>query len=138
MSGVGYKPKFAAPRQFVCSTSVNRLWPSAYALGIAPKPERYGDIADGPFPAGRRKHGLVRHCDGFAKRLAAQICNAYPGCMCRHITKEQQIEGWRALIELLPKLRPRVLGIMPGALMARLHRGIYAAVGRRTAATRRP
>ncbi len=73
-----------------------------------------------------------------SKRLAAQICNAYPGCMCRHITKEQQIEGWRALIKLLSKLRPRVLGIMAGALMARLHRGIYAAVGRRTAATRRP
>ncbi len=126
-SAYGYQSKFAAPRQFVRSTSVNRLWPSAYALGTAPKPERYGDIADGPFPAGRRKHGLVRHCDGFAKRLAAQLCNAYPGCMCRHITKEQQIEGWRALIELLPKLRPRVLGIMAGALMARLHRGIYAA-----------
>ncbi len=66
-----------------------------------------------------------------SKRLAAQLCNAYPDCMCRHITKEQQIEGWRALIELLPKLRPQVLGIMAGALMARLHRGIYAAVWRR-------
>ncbi|MCH8926088.1 MAG: hypothetical protein IH924_08150 [Proteobacteria bacterium] len=51
--------------------------------------------------------------------------------MCRHITKEQQIEGWRAAIELLPKLRPGVLGGMAAALMARLHRGIYAAVGRR-------
>ncbi len=51
--------------------------------------------------------------------------------MCRHITKEQQIEGWRAAIELLPKLRPSVLGDMAGALMARLHRSIYAAVGRR-------
>ena len=51
--------------------------------------------------------------------------------MCRHITKEQQIEGWRAVIEMLPKLKPGVLGGLAGALMARLHRGIYAAVGRR-------
>jgi hypothetical protein len=51
--------------------------------------------------------------------------------MCRHITKEQQIEGWRAVIELLPKLRPGVLGVMAAALMARLHRGISLAVGRR-------
>jgi len=51
--------------------------------------------------------------------------------MCRHITKEQQIEGWRAAIELLPKLRPGVLSDLAGALMARLHRGLYAATGRR-------
>ncbi len=73
----------------------------------------------------------MRHLNGFAKRLAGPLCNAYPGPMCRHITKEQQIEGWRALIELLPKLRPGVLGVLAGALMARLHRSIYAAVGRR-------
>ena len=52
--------------------------------------------------------------------------------MCRHITREQQIEGWRAAIELLPKLRPGVLGGLAGALMARLHRGIYTAAGRRS------
>ncbi len=51
--------------------------------------------------------------------------------MCRQITKEQQIEGWRAAIELLPKLRPSVLGDLAAALMARLHRSIYATVGRR-------
>jgi hypothetical protein len=51
--------------------------------------------------------------------------------MCRHITKEQQIEGWRALIELLPKLKPGLLGGMAGALMMRLHRGLYAAARRR-------
>ncbi len=51
--------------------------------------------------------------------------------MCRHTTKEQRIEGWRAAIELLPKLRPGVLGVMAAALMARLHRGITAAAGRR-------
>ena len=51
--------------------------------------------------------------------------------MCRHLTKEQQIEGWRAAIELLPKLKPGVLGGLAGALMARLRRGIYAAVGHR-------
>ncbi len=51
--------------------------------------------------------------------------------MSRQIAKEQQIEGWRAAIELLPKLRPGVLGGMAAALMARLHRSFYAAVGRR-------
>ncbi len=51
--------------------------------------------------------------------------------MCRHITKEQHIEGWRAAIELLPKLRPGVLGDLAGALLARLQRGLYAAAGRR-------
>ncbi len=78
-----------------------------------------------------RKHARSRHLSGFAKRLAGPPANAYPRPMCRHITKEQQIEGWRAAIELLPKLRPGVLGGMVGALMARLHRGIYAAAGRR-------
>ncbi len=73
----------------------------------------------------------MRNVKGFAKRLAGPLCNAYPGCMCRHITKEQQIEGWRAVIEMLPKLKPGVLGGLAGALMARLHRGIYAAAGRR-------
>ncbi len=72
-----------------------------------------------------------RPLGGFAKRLAGRPANAYPRPMCRHITKEQQIEGWRAAIELLPKLRPGVLGALVAALMARLHRGIYAAVGRR-------
>ena len=38
----------------------------------------------------------------------------------------------RAAIELLPKLRPGVLGGLAGALMARLHRGIYTAAGRRS------
>jgi hypothetical protein len=51
--------------------------------------------------------------------------------MCRHITKEQHIEGWRALIELLPKFRPGVLGGLAGALLARLQRGLFAAAGRR-------
>ena len=65
-------------------------------------------------------------------RLAGPPANAYPRPMCRHITKEQHIEGWRALIELLPKFRPGVLGGKAGALMARLQRGIYAAAGRRS------
>ena len=51
--------------------------------------------------------------------------------MCRHITKEQQTQGRRAATELPPKLKPGVLGGMAAAVMARLHRGIYAAVGRR-------
>jgi hypothetical protein len=73
----------------------------------------------------------MRHLGGFAERLAGPLANAYPRPMCRHITKEQQIEGWRATMELLPKLRPGVLGDMAAALMARLQRSIYAAVGRR-------
>ncbi len=79
----------------------------------------------------RRHSALILRLNGFAERLAGPLFNAYPRPMCRHITKEQQIEGWRALIELLPKLRPGVLGGMAGALMARLHRGLYAAAGRR-------
>ncbi len=71
------------------------------------------------------------HLNGCARRLAGPLASAYPGCMCWHITKEQQIEGWRAVIELLPKLRPGVLGGLAGALMARLQRGLYAAAGRR-------
>ncbi len=71
------------------------------------------------------------HLNGFAKRLAHPPAHAYPRPMCRHITKEQHIEGWRAAIELLPKLRPGVLGDLAGALMARLHRGLCAAAGRR-------
>jgi hypothetical protein len=51
--------------------------------------------------------------------------------MCRRITKDQQIEGWCALIELLPKLKPGALGGMAGVLMSRLHRGLFAAAGRR-------
>lgn len=73
----------------------------------------------------------MRQVEGIAKRLAGPLFDAYPRRMCRHITKEQQIEGWRAVIELLPKLRPGVLGVMAAALMARLHRGISLAVGRR-------
>ncbi len=65
-------------------------------------------------------------------RLAAPPANAYPRPMCRHITKEQQIEGWRAVIELLPKLKPGVLGGLAGALLARLQRGLFAAAGRRS------
>jgi len=46
--------------------------------------------------------------------------------MCRNITRDQQIEGWRAFVELLGKLKPRVIGVMTDALVARLHRGIDA------------
>ena len=73
----------------------------------------------------------MRHLIGCAKRLAGPPAVAYPRPMCRHITKEQHIEGWRALIELLPKFKPGVLGGKAGALMARLLRGIDAAAGRR-------
>ncbi len=83
-------------------------------------------------PGRRPRLALVRHLNGYAKRFAGPLANAYPHPMCRHITKEQQIEGWRAFIELLPKLRPGVLGDMAGALLARLQRGLYAAAERRS------
>ncbi len=73
----------------------------------------------------------MRHLNGFAKRLAGPLANTYPRPMCRRITKDQQIEGWRALIELLPKFKPGALGGMAGALMSRLQRGLFAAAGRR-------
>ncbi len=79
----------------------------------------------------RRHPASYLRLSGFAERLAGPLFNAYPRPMCRHITKEQHIEGWRALIELLPKLKPGVLGGMAAALMARLHRGLFAAAGRR-------
>ena len=77
-----------------------------------------------PGPTG----GMLNRC---AKRLVGPPGDAYPRPMCRHITKEQQIEGWRALVELLPIFKPGVLGGMAGALMARLHSGLSAAAGRR-------
>ncbi len=79
----------------------------------------------------RRHSARFLHLNGCAERLAGPLFSAYPRPMCRHITKEQHIEGWRALIELLPKLKPGVLGGMARAWMARLQRGLYAAAGRR-------
>ncbi len=32
--------------------------------------------------------------------------------MCRDITREQQIEGWRAFIDLLRGLKPNIGGIL--------------------------
>jgi hypothetical protein len=46
--------------------------------------------------------------------------------MCRNVTRDQRIEGWRAFVELLRKLNPRVVGVMPAALVARLNQGINA------------
>ena len=47
---------------------------------------------------------------------------AYPHCMCRNITREQQIEGWRAFVELLPVFKPDLVGGLASALVAWLHR----------------
>jgi hypothetical protein len=44
--------------------------------------------------------------------------------MCRKITKDQQIEGWRAIVELLPVFRPLPVGGWASALVARLHRNV--------------
>jgi len=46
--------------------------------------------------------------------------------MCRNITSDQRIEGWRAFVELLANLKPRVFGGMTAALAARLYQGIDA------------
>ncbi len=62
-----------------------------------------------------------RHRNGCARRLAGPLANAYPHLMCRNITSDQQIEGWRAFVELLGKLNPRGIGVMTDALMACLH-----------------
>ncbi len=63
--------------------------------------------------------------------------------MCRNITREQQIEGWRAFIELLsgfkpkfkpgfkPGFKPRGVGVVATALVARLQRYIYNGSARR-------
>ncbi len=44
--------------------------------------------------------------------IAAPLADVYSPSMCRNITRDQRIEGWRAFVELLPKLRPRVVGVM--------------------------
>ena len=62
------------------------------------------------------------------EQLAASLVEAYPRCMCRNVTKDQQIEGWRAAVELLPVFKPgRVTGLA-AALVAYLHRSIFAAL----------
>ena len=38
--------------------------------------------------------------------------------MCRNITREQQLEGWRSFIDLLRGLKPNIYGIL-AALAAR-------------------
>ena len=42
--------------------------------------------------------------------------------MCRNITRELQLEGWRAVIDLLRGLKPNIVGIL-AALTARHQRG---------------
>ncbi len=61
---------------------------------------------------------------GFHSTIAAPLADVYPPGMCRNITRDQRIEGWRAFVELLPKLRPRVVGVMAAVLVAHLYRGI--------------
>ena len=39
--------------------------------------------------------------------------------MCRHITKEDQIECWRAVGQLLSQLWSRIFGARPGRVLAR-------------------
>ena len=51
--------------------------------------------------------------------------------MCRNLTREQRIEGWRAFAEILSALKPRALGALAAALTARLHRAFSAPRPRR-------
>jgi hypothetical protein len=39
--------------------------------------------------------------------------------MCRHITREQRIEGWRAIAQLLSHLWSRLFGRRPARALAR-------------------
>jgi hypothetical protein len=66
-----------------------------------------------------------------AEQLAASLVEAYPRRMCRNVTRDQRIEGWRATVELLAVFRPSRVGVMAAALMAYLHRSIFAAGARR-------
>ncbi len=45
-------------------------------------------------------------------RLAAGSTEGYPHPMCRSITREQQLEGWRSFIDLLRGLKPNIGGIL--------------------------
>jgi len=44
--------------------------------------------------------------------------------MCRKITRDQQIEGWRATVELLPVFRLHLVGGLASALVAWLHHNV--------------
>ncbi len=69
--------------------------------------------------------------ESVTEQLAASVVKAYPHRMCRNITRDQRIEGWRATVELLPVFRPYLVGVMAAGLVAWLHRTIFAAGGRR-------
>ena len=57
-------------------------------------------------------------------QLAVSVVEAYPQRMCRNITRDQLIEGWRATVGLLPVFRPFPVVVMAAALVAWLHRNI--------------
>ena len=73
-----------------------------------------------------RKSGDECPVKAICDRLAVLPAKSYPHAMCRNITSDQRIEGWRAFVELLAKLKPRVVGGMTAALTVRLHQGIDA------------
>ncbi len=70
----------------------------------------------------------MRSCSAWG--VAAPLADVYPPIMCQNVTRDQRIEGWRAFVELLLKLKPRVVTVMAAALVAHLSRGINAASGR--------
>ena len=69
-----------------------------------------------------RKSTKERKLDRLLERLAARCAGPYPGRMCRHITSEQQREGWRAVAELLRTFGRKSAGVL-AALWTRLHPG---------------
>ncbi len=75
--------------------------------------------------------GIAMYQIRFAEQLAASLLEAYPCLMCQNVTRDQRIEGWRATVELLAVFRPSRVGVMAAALMAYLHRSIFAARARR-------
>jgi hypothetical protein len=75
--------------------------------------------------------GIVMSQIRVAEQLAASLLVAYLCLMCQNVTRDQRIEGWRATVELLSVFRPGRVGVMAAALVAYLHRSIFAAGARR-------
>ncbi len=59
-------------------------------------------------------------------QLADPVVKAYPRRMCQNITRDQQIEGWRAAGELLSVFKTYPVGVKAAALVTWLYRSIFA------------
>ena len=90
------------------------------------------DQAERASDSGPRPANVGNRPEFVNEQLADTVGKTYPHRMCRNITRDQQIEGWRATVELLRVFRPKLVGVMAAALVTWLHRGIFAVGGRRT------